>query len=773
MGARILFRDSQGRDGSVDLVPHTPVYVGRGLDCAIRTDDAMVSRKHSMIKMDGGRFCVEDLGSSNGTHVNDTRVSKQALNHNDVVRCGSLWLRYVEDGPLMSAAPAGQTPAAPNKPGTQPLPGSAGGGGAYGGAGGGGGAAGGGGAYGGAASAGGAGASPYSPPGMPGGGGAPAMPGGGAPAMPGGGGAQPFGGPPGMPGGGGPPAMPGAGGPPVMPGGGGAQPFGGPPGMPGGGGPPAMPDLGGAIPVHPSPSESSVVVDMGASPDVEKARKELDAARTRAEELQANYDREVADGKRMRAESITLKERIDEMRGQLKDRDDQVAAHNRVAEELREELNQTKDELTTTRGHIGEIGEDVTARERQLSRAQDDIGKLKQDVEDSNRQLAELSKTKDEGWRKLNEQLTEIEHLREVINEQERMLEERRVGLVSQEEVIKELRADKEKMIKEMASIRAERDEALANEGRFGAQIQAVDEENRRLSRMLVESQSGGASQSEVDHSLRLATEAKELKVELKKAESDNERIEERLSRAEKDLNKVEEENAQLQVDLREAVERRQAALSQRTIAEEALAKAELARHKAAEEALEASKAKEDVASVGEGVRREADKLRRQVKELEDKLAASGGAADSDDLKDENDSLQRKLREAEGKAGDLQRSLGSIQAELDLAKAEAKAARHEAENAAAASASGGGGGGDAAAGNEIRERATEVYESINDILSEIRNNLMIIQGEFTELAKEATGDSVSIISDTIETLVGSAEDAKGVVRGLREVIEFG
>ena len=30
---------------------------------------------------------------------------KQKLNHNDVVRCGSLWLRYVEDGPMAVAAP--------------------------------------------------------------------------------------------------------------------------------------------------------------------------------------------------------------------------------------------------------------------------------------------------------------------------------------------------------------------------------------------------------------------------------------------------------------------------------------------------------------------------------------------------------------------------------------------------------------------------------------------------------------------------------------------
>ena len=106
MSARLLFRDSQGRDGEVLLSQTAPTYVGRALDCAIRTDDAMVSRKHSMIRMEGGRYVVEDLGSSNGTHVNDVRVTKQPLAHNDVVRCGSLWLRYVEDLSVKEVATA-------------------------------------------------------------------------------------------------------------------------------------------------------------------------------------------------------------------------------------------------------------------------------------------------------------------------------------------------------------------------------------------------------------------------------------------------------------------------------------------------------------------------------------------------------------------------------------------------------------------------------------------------------------------------------------------
>ena len=94
MGARVLFRDSQGRDGEVQLDSSTPVYVGRALECAIRTDDAMVSRKHSMIRMEGGKFCVEDLGSSNGTHVNNERVTKQGSSE-IYGNTDAMWLRAV------------------------------------------------------------------------------------------------------------------------------------------------------------------------------------------------------------------------------------------------------------------------------------------------------------------------------------------------------------------------------------------------------------------------------------------------------------------------------------------------------------------------------------------------------------------------------------------------------------------------------------------------------------------------------------------------------
>src|SRR5215468_9663309 len=112
MDARVFFRDVHGIQGVIALHGE-PVYVGRGTDCAIRSHDSGVSRKHSVIKLEKGRYWIEDLGSSNGTEVNDARVKRHMLSHNDRVRCGSLWLRYVEDGAHVDASFPPQTGPSP------------------------------------------------------------------------------------------------------------------------------------------------------------------------------------------------------------------------------------------------------------------------------------------------------------------------------------------------------------------------------------------------------------------------------------------------------------------------------------------------------------------------------------------------------------------------------------------------------------------------------------------------------------------------------------
>ena len=101
MGGRLLFRDATGREGAVDLDPNITLFIGRGLECAVRTDDGMVSRRHSSVRMENGRFLIEDMQSANGTVINNQRIQRHVLSHNDVVQCGSIILRYIEDGPLI------------------------------------------------------------------------------------------------------------------------------------------------------------------------------------------------------------------------------------------------------------------------------------------------------------------------------------------------------------------------------------------------------------------------------------------------------------------------------------------------------------------------------------------------------------------------------------------------------------------------------------------------------------------------------------------------
>jgi DNA-binding winged helix-turn-helix (wHTH) protein len=48
---------------------------GRDVDCSLVIDATTVSRRHARITVASGIATIEDLGSTNGTHVNGTRIS--------------------------------------------------------------------------------------------------------------------------------------------------------------------------------------------------------------------------------------------------------------------------------------------------------------------------------------------------------------------------------------------------------------------------------------------------------------------------------------------------------------------------------------------------------------------------------------------------------------------------------------------------------------------------------------------------------------------------
>ncbi len=79
--------------------------IGRGSECEIAIDDALLSRRHVRISMNAGAgtLVLQDLGSANGTYVNGVRVGDTTLMPGDELRIGSR--RFIVVGPLREAAP--------------------------------------------------------------------------------------------------------------------------------------------------------------------------------------------------------------------------------------------------------------------------------------------------------------------------------------------------------------------------------------------------------------------------------------------------------------------------------------------------------------------------------------------------------------------------------------------------------------------------------------------------------------------------------------------
>jgi diguanylate cyclase (GGDEF)-like protein len=69
--------------------------IGRSTKSSLPLDQESVSRHHARIGFDGRRYSIEDLGSTNGTFVNDDRVQKQALRDGDQIKIGRSILKFM------------------------------------------------------------------------------------------------------------------------------------------------------------------------------------------------------------------------------------------------------------------------------------------------------------------------------------------------------------------------------------------------------------------------------------------------------------------------------------------------------------------------------------------------------------------------------------------------------------------------------------------------------------------------------------------------------
>lgn len=71
---RVVLLDPDGRKVASYPLDGT-LQIGRAKSCAIRPDDTYISQVHAQISRRGDGWVVEDMGSTNGTYLNQRKVT--------------------------------------------------------------------------------------------------------------------------------------------------------------------------------------------------------------------------------------------------------------------------------------------------------------------------------------------------------------------------------------------------------------------------------------------------------------------------------------------------------------------------------------------------------------------------------------------------------------------------------------------------------------------------------------------------------------------------
>jgi len=71
-----------------------PVVIGRIQGVAVWIPDYHISGQHFVIRWEQGKRTIEDLGSRNGTWVNNKRISRQELRAGDRIQAGRTFFSF-------------------------------------------------------------------------------------------------------------------------------------------------------------------------------------------------------------------------------------------------------------------------------------------------------------------------------------------------------------------------------------------------------------------------------------------------------------------------------------------------------------------------------------------------------------------------------------------------------------------------------------------------------------------------------------------------------
>jgi hypothetical protein len=94
---RLVVDQAAGHPEGIAYSLEQGATLGRG-DVEIRLEDPFASTRHARIERQGSVLVLEDLGSTNGTYLNEEPLNgPQPLHHGDRIRIGDCRFSYLQD----------------------------------------------------------------------------------------------------------------------------------------------------------------------------------------------------------------------------------------------------------------------------------------------------------------------------------------------------------------------------------------------------------------------------------------------------------------------------------------------------------------------------------------------------------------------------------------------------------------------------------------------------------------------------------------------------